>query len=738
MKKKISKIVNTLLASVLAVSVLAGCESAIPMTEAPPETAEDLQQDAMLAGAGSTADASSIGETAGDGGSEYAAENEPDPNTDYTTGTPWLCSFLDGNVTEDTPTPDLKDDFFLAVCKDDLASRQIPEGYSICGTMYDVAMQSDEDIKNLFTQNTESDSHDAQLALNLYSLYMDWDTRNELGVTPLKERVDAVEAIDSIEALTEYLGTTPYEDQLGALYEIDMMDDLDDSTVHILYIAQGSLLLEDPAEYRELTAYGATIKEARTKLADRMLRKLGYSEEEAAGKIENCLAFETELAQAMMTREEQGKPDYVERINNRYTRDELEEAQGNVPVLDVLEKAIGYPQADDYLLFQPEWLAKLNELYTEENLAKIRDSMIVRAAISSSASLDRECYEWSVECGNAINGSSGMLPDEMVFSSRVASVLPWPVARLYTDNYLRREDKDRISEMIDEIFTEYHGIIEEADFLSDETKEAAIEKLEAMGKCVLWPDDWSAYDCEGLEIASAEEGGTIRDALKAVNRSNISKKIEEYPEPVDKEKWIYPPTTFNCFYNPQANNIVILGAFARGKIYDPDMSEEELYAILGTVIGHEISHAFDSSGAQFDKDGNMKQWWTEDDWNAFKERNDKLVAYYDKIHPWEGQDYMASIKSGEACADMGGIKCMLRIAAKKENFDYDKFFRAYAGLWMTKGTLSSAYVHIRDTHPFGYLRVNCTLQQYDEFLDFYGIEEGDGMYLAPEDRVNIW
>ena len=738
MKKKISKIVNTLLASVLAVSVLAGCESAIPMTEAPPETAEDLQQDAMLAGAGSTADASSIGETAGAGGSEYAAENEPDPNTDYTTGTPWLCSFLDGNVTEDTPTPDLKDDFFLAVCKDDLASRQIPEGYSICGTMYDVAMQSDEDIKNLFTQNTESDSHDAQLALNLYSLYMDWDTRNELGVTPLKERVDAVEAIDSIEALTEYLGTTPYEDQLGALYEIDMMDDLDDSTVHILYIAQGSLLLEDPAEYRELTAYGATIKEARTKLADRMLRKLGYSEEEAAGKIENCLAFETELAQAMMTREEQGKPDYVERINNRYTRDELEEAQGNVPVLDVLEKAIGYPQTDDYLLFQPEWLAKLNELYTEENLAKIRDSMIVRAAISSSASLDRECYEWSVECGNAINGSSGMLPDEMVFSSRVASVLPWPVARLYTDNYLRREDKDRISEMIDEIFTEYHGIIEEADFLSDETKEAAIEKLEAMGKCVLWPDDWSAYDCEGLEIASAEEGGTIRDALKAVNRSNISKKIEEYPEPVDKEKWIYPPTTFNCFYNPQANNIVILGAFARGKIYDPDMSEEELYAILGTVIGHEISHAFDSSGAQFDKDGNMKQWWTEDDWNAFKERNDKLVAYYDKIHPWEGQDYMASIKSGEACADMGGIKCMLRIAAKKDDFDYDEFFRAYADLWDAKGTLGTTYAYIRDSHPLSYLRVNCTLQQYDEFLDFYGIEEGDGMYLAPEDRVNIW
>ena len=730
------RVFSFLLASVLVMSVLAGCGHAEPMTEAPPETAEDLAQDALLAGAGSTAEAAAIGATAG--GSEHAAETEPDPNIDYTTGTPWLCSFLDGNVTADTPTPDLKDDFFLAVNKDDLASLQIPEGYSVCGTMYDVDMQADNDIKELFTDAPETDDHDAQLALNLYSLYMDWDTRNEIGVTPLKEGVEEVEAIDSIDALTEYLGRTPFEDQIGALYSVGTMSDLDDSAVHVLYVSQGSVLLDDPAEYRGLTAYGAAIKEARTKLADRMLQKLGYSEEEAAGKIENCLAFETELAEAMMTREEQGRPDYVEKINNRYTRDELEEAQGGLPVLATLEEAMGYPQADVYILFQPEWLAKLNELYTEENLVKIRDSMIVKAAISSAGSLDRECYEWSVECSNAISGSNGMLPDETVFSSQVANALPWPVSRLYTEKYLSQEDKDRISGMIDEIIEEYHGIIEEADFLSDETKEAAAGKLDAMGKGVLWPDEWSAYDSEGLEIDSAEDGGILWDAFKAVSRFAISKDIKEYPEPVDKDRWLYPPTAVNCYYNPQANNIVILGAFARGRLYDPEMSDEELYAKLGTVIGHEISHAFDSTGAQFDKDGNMNQWWTEDDLSAFKERNDKLVAYFDKIHPWEGQDYMASIKSGEACADMGGIKCMLRIAAKKDDFDYDEFFRAYADLWDAKGTLGTTYAYIRDSHPLSYLRVNCTLQQYDEFLDFYGIEEGDGMYLAPEDRVNIW
>ena len=137
------------------------------------------------------------------------------------------------------------------------------------------------------------------------------------------------------------------------------------------------------------------------------------------------------------------------------------------------------------------------------------------------------------------------------------------------------------------------------------------------------------------------------------------------------------------------------------------------------------------------KDGNITNWWTTEDNAAFQDRNQKLQDYYSAMHPWKGQDLHAAIMSGEACADMGGLKVVLRIAAEKENFDYDAFFRAYAGLWLTKETLQSAYTNIKDEHAMDYLRINSTLQQCDEFLNFYGITEGDGMYLAPEDRVNI-
>ena len=656
---------------------------------------------------------------------------------DYTTGTPWLCSFLEGNVTADTKAPELSEDFYLACNIEAHRNLQIPEGYNRFGTLQKVAMELDEDIMKLFTSEAETGGHDAQLVFNLYSLYTDWDSRNAAGVTPLKKMTDEVEKIDSLETLTKYLGNTPAEDLLSNLYTIEKTVDIDDSSANILSIHSSDLMLEDSAEYQELTSLGKIKKDAAETLVSRILGKLGYSAEEARVKIGNCLSFEAQLAPVMMSDADTRKPDYYQKINNHYTRQELTEAQGNVPLTAFVEEAAGYPETASYQLEEPDWLAKLNSLYTEENLDLIKDYLIVHGVTDNADSLDRECYEWKNEYDNAVKGIVGERSDELVISKIITEKLKWPVARLYCEKYLSEDDKDRISGLIDEIIAEYHGIIKEADFLKDETKAAAIEKLEAMDKHVLWPDNWSKYESKDLEITSAADGGTLWEAKKAIIRYDMDQSIREYSEPVDKDRWIDVPNTFNCGYNPQSNSIWIFGAFARGNIYNAEMDDEDLYARLGTVIGHEISHAFDSTGAQFDQDGNMKQWWTDEDWAAFRERNEKLNAYFKAIHPWEGQD-LAENKTGEACADMGGIKCMLRMAAKKDGFDYDRFFRSYADMWMEKGTLPMAYVYFNDEHPMSYLRVNCSLQQFDQFLDLYGIKEGDRMYLAPEDRVNIW
>ncbi len=661
------------------------------------------------------------------------AEDSQSP--DYTTGTPWPDIDLEGVVTPDTEAS-LKDNFALAVNKDAILALEIPEGFSSAGTVMDVALQEIEDLKSMFLGD-EPESREAKLAYYLYQLIMDWDSRNAVGVAPLKELTDAVEAIDSIDALTAYFLDVPVEDQLFSLWGAGSTTDLIDSSRHVLAVTSCALLLDDSAEYSEMTDYGAIKKEARSELARKMLVKLGYTEEEALQKIENCLAYEAMLAPVMYTNEQQGSPDHLSRINNRYSREELAELQGKQPILEFLEK-VGFPADDEYMVMNPAFLTRLNEVYTEENLPLIRDYLIVHGALGTAGTLDRECYEWNYECSNAITGATGMLDDETVASSSVAGTLEWPVAQLYTETYLKQEDKDRISGMVNELLDAYHGILEEADFLSDETRAKAIEKLEAIEPRVLYPDSWEKYDCEGLEITSPADGGSLWQAYTDISLYAIDKSVKEHPEPVDKEKWGVTPQTVNCFYNPQDNSITILGAFAQGNIYNSDMSDEEVYAKLGTVIGHEISHAFDSSGAQFDKEGNFANWWTEADYTTFLERNAKMEAYYDAMHPWEGQDFYGSIMTGEACADMAGMKAVLRIAAEKDGFDYDAFFRAYANIWLSKETLQSAYAMINDNHPMNYLRINATLQQFDEFLDFYGITEGDGMYLAPSDRVYIW
>ncbi len=721
------------LSIVVMISLLGGC-GALPSVNNSSASSRIAEREETLQESGGLSE-EDVTESERDNIDGSAGSGE---DIDYTSGSPWLCSFLENNITDNIQKTDLKDDFFLASNLKYLQSIQIPEGYSVYGTMEAVDMQSIEDLTGLFIGNTNAESHDAQLALNLYSLYMDWDSRNAVGVAPLKEMVNVVEAIDSIGAMSDYLSRTPLEDQLYMLYSFDTSADLDDSSVCVLYIEPSKLLLDDSDEYKELTSLGQVKKEARSVLVSRIMCKMGYTEVKAREKIENCLAFETKLSAQMISESEKREPDYMDRINNHYNRDELEKAQGSVPVLGSIETAAGYPESDSYLLLEPEWLANLDSLYTDENLSEIKDYLIVRGILSKAGLLDRECYDWLRECFNKVNGSTGDLPVETVASLLVSDDLKWPVARLYCETYLSQNDKDRISDLIDEIVDEYRGILEEADFLTDTTKGKAIEKLDALGKGVLWPDDWTKYECKGLDIASDSDGGKLWETESAIFRYFTDQKIKDYSKPIDKEKWEYPPTEFNCCYLPGRNCMMIFGAFARGDIYNSEMSDEVLYSRLGMVIGHEISHAFDSTGSQFDKEGNKKEWWTDEDLKAFEERNKKLESYLSSITLWEGQENNGKIQTGEVCADMGGMKCMLRLVSKKEDFDYDEFFRSFARLWASKGSLNFAYFYLTNEHPIPYLRVNVSLQQYDEFLDFYDIKEGDGMYLSPESRVTIW
>ncbi len=671
------------------------------------------------------------------------AKKEPEDNedaknkdVDYSTGKPWMCDSLDGLITADTPV-NLKDDYYLYVNKDDLVSTKIPEGYTTAGGVYNLSQDFNQTLLDMFNGGIKTDTHEGILASNLYSLYMDWDSRNELGITPYKKEVDMLEAVSDIKEMTTYFKENSPQDYVGLFFNVGVTVDIHESSKYLLEIGCSNTILDDSAEYSNLTDYGKIKKDAYTKLAKKMLKKLGYDEQTVDEKIENAFKLDSMLADTIYTNNEKQMPDIYEKAYNIYSYEEMKELEGELPILEVIEN-MGYTSFDKVQLDSPKWLEKMKEIYTDDNLKLIRDNLIVRGAITMAPVLDEECYSWDVECNNAIRGSSGELPYETVAAKNVNSNLEWIIAKVYADQYLKKEDKERISDLVDEIIDEYHNIIKETDLVSDETKEKALEKLDALDKQILYPDDWSPYFIDGLDFKGPEDGGELYEALKEIDRCNNIKANDTLHKKVDKHEWLMPPTQINCYYDPSCNVIVILGAFAKGIVYNGEMSDEELYGKLGAVIGHEISHAFDSSGGQYDKDGNMVNWWTDEDKAAFDERNQKLADYFNSFTLWDNEKVNGDIVTGEACADITGFRCMINLSKKKPGFDYDKFFKAYAKLWMCKDKLQRVYLKNTDVHPQSVHRVNAVLQQYPEFLEFYDINEGDRMYLAPCDRVVIW
>ena len=292
--------------------------------------------------------------------------------------------------------------------------------------------------------------------------------------------------------------------------------------------------------------------------------------------------------------------------------------------------------------------------------------------------------------------------------------------------------KADVTRICEEAIAYYRTMLASEEWLSEETRTKAVEKLDRITINAVYPEKWA--DDSALSL----DGLGYYDCLRAIAEYGHDRDISLLGTKVDHELWEFNILDTNAYYNPQDNSINIIRGILGGSFYRDDMSDEELYAGIGSVIGHEISHAFDTNGAQFDADGNLLNWWTEDDYAAFTNRANRLAAYYDKMIAFGGYHVQGQNIQTEAIADMAGLKCMLGLLAQKGG-DARAFFDAYAKIWARLNTREFEYYCLmQDTHPLHYLRVNATVQQFPQFYEAYDVHEGDGMYLAPENRVLVW
>ena len=575
--------------------------------------------------------------------------------------------------------------------------------------------------------------HDIEVCRAVYKAATDWDARNKAGTTPFEESLKKVQGIKNIDDITALMMSD--DSFIPGLFSVSVTEGLfEQKGKNILAVGPAPMLYQDPADYENPTQQTMMMAMMAQQELDYLFPKFGMTAEEGKTSLEKCTEFEKAFAAVLPTNEEQSAPDYVEKAYHTYTYDELKELEKNFPLVESLD-AIGVPKADTYLVSCPDWLDKMSELYTNENVEDMKNYMLTHFIASAGSNLDREAYEKISDIQNSFYGSTGYSPDEEIGIGAVNSLVGHCMDYVYIDKYCTPELRNEITDICLEFKDYYRNMLQSEDWLSEETRNNAVAKLDAMKINAVYSDVRDDYS--DLDI---KDGMSMIEIAETVYDYSLKKEFDKINKPVDEDSFHELSTReINAYYNPMDNSINILSGILQG-VYEPGQGYEHDLGTIGWVIGHEMSHAFDPNGAKYDKDGNYKEWWTAEDYAACEQRIQKLKDYMSKIIPFEGQQAVnGEIVKGEISADMTAVKASLLIAADHEGFDYDKYFRTLPLAW---GSISLAEIagmqNSYNEHPLNNIRVNVSIQQCDKFRELYDIKEGDGMYLAPDQNLYIW
>ncbi|MEG0124948.1 MAG: M13 family metallopeptidase [Clostridia bacterium] len=643
----------------------------------------------------------------------------------------WMNSNIVGSVTAETEAS-LKDDFHLAVNKDWLVSTKIEEGAMAASTFSERNKELRQQILTLI-KGDEQPSYEGKLVQRLFSDFMDMDARNKRGMTPVLPFMEEIEKIQTLDELTAYTQRT---DQLcNSLFVCEPLADFMDSTHNALYIESFSFTLGDADEYKSMTSVGERAKQAKTALLQKLFERVGYTPEAASAVIEQMFALETEIASAALGSSDKKQSNYFSSIYNPMTMEELAKQSPTFPIVTML-KAFTDAGVEHVIMMDQKWLAKMNELYTQENLEAFKALLLCNTLRESAAYLDQECIDLMDASASAVAGITVKSILEDSAYSFCSDHLGMAIGRMYTENYVSPETKKDVENVIAQVVKIYKARLSNTQWLGEKTREQAILKLDHLRIRVAYPDDWSKYDVSDIVFP---EGSSLLEDMLVIARHTHLQQIQDLLKPIDLDKWNgLSPQSINAFYSFTDNSINILAGILGGAFYDPQGSIEQTLGGIGVIIGHELTHGFDTAGSQYDQNGNMNNWWTDADRAAFVALTDRVDAYYSAIEALPGKFVDGQLTIGETVADLGGFSCMLEMAKGYENFDYELFFKTYARLWPQQTPVEIQEMQLQNVHAPSYLRANVTVQQFQEFYDTFDITPNDGMYLAPEQRLAVW
>lgn len=605
----------------------------------------------------------------------------------------------------------LKDDFYQNVNKKELDNAEIPEGEVSAGGSQTVETETNKKVQQLIKNVVDSkadyapDSNEQKIR----DFYNSIIAKRTEGLKPLQiwfEKIeqsnDIVELRDVQLELIEQMGLSS-----NGLLPFSLSNDLADSSKTVLNITSGfmAMTLED-YENKESAAH----KEYRSKIIENLM-KCGESQEIAEGLADAIIALEAEEIKNGMTSEEAAD---LNNYNNTFTISELSDM---FPELGVPEffTAQGFEETITIQCYDPKALKITAQHMNQSELPRLKAQMKLNLIANNEAFLIGEASE-----EEALN--------------EVATYLTNEVGQLYVEKYFVPEAKANVEKMVEQLIESYKKRISELEWMSEDSKKEANNKLDVLKVYIGYPDEWPQSK---LEISAPEKGGSYFENMSAIGRESLRQNVEKQRGGQDS----FGLTVYmvNAAANRQANSLVFPAGILQAPFYNPKASFEENLGGIGVIIAHEISHFFDDQGAQYDSAGAVRDWWSTDDYSHFKELCQGVVEFYDGEEPAAGITVNGQATQSENIADIAGMASALELLRTKENPDYDKFFRSYAKSWLLLSDRSYvAGMAASDEHAPKKLRVNKVLQNFEEFYKTYNIGTGDGMYVAPESRIKIW
>lgn len=640
------------------------------------------------------------------------------------------------------------DDFFRFVNGTWLKNTPIPADKTRWGSFDELRLKTDKDALAILKEASQNPNYksntDQGKAINVYKTFMDTITRNKLGVTPLKPLVKQINAIKNVSDLQKLLIKAESSTGVGFL-GIGVSADQKDSNKNVAYLYPGGLGLPDRDYYVSEDKDSKEKREKYVAHVAKMLQYLDIKGEKATQMAQNILAFETQLSTPRFTR--------VELRDDRlqYNPMSIEELQKQMPQINWKNylQAIGLGEIKSIVVTQPKYFTALNTILEKGNVSDWKAYMLWTALRNSAGRLSTQIGEANFAFyGKTLTGAIKQRPIEERALQTVNGSVGEALGKLYVEKKFPAEAKLKAEMMIKNIIKAYQNRIQNLTWMSNETKIKAVEKLNKITIKIGYPDKWKDYSA--LTILSPEEGGNYFDNMERLNKWGFEKDIADINKPVDKTQWGMSPQTVNAYYNPSYNEIVFPAAILQAPFYDYQADEAVNYGGIGAVIGHEISHGFDDAGARYDAQGNLVDWWTEEDLKQFTALGKALASQYSALEPLPGVHVDGEFTLGENIGDLGGINAAydgLQLFLKEKGnpglidgyTPEQRLFISWATIWRGKIRDEALKNQVKtDPHSPAQYRAYVPLINLDTFHEAFQIKPGDGMYVAPEKRVKIW